>query len=1378
MSSSTAQSFRIEALTKDNYDTWCIQAEALLIKSDAWGYVNGTKQRPIPAEGDLSAQAAATAWDNADQKAKSDLILSISPSELTQIRGCKTSSEVWQKLRETYASKGPARKAVLLKQLMLHRMTEGEDIRQHLTTFVDIVDKLGSMSIDIHKDLLSIMLLYSLPPQYNNFRCAIESRDELPNIEILRVKILEETEARRWSKEEEHGAMAAEQPGRRNWKDKTEQKNSPRPFKPAFKYRCNKCRKIGHKASECRTKLYTERKEHNAGRIDETFYAEYREPKMAFEIENGQTENLWCLDSGCTVHVCKDKDKFNTLMNVGDERLKLASNSSTAISGKGNIRFRTDEGGKTKNIELNNALYVPDLRNNLMSVARITDRGNKVIFSRDKAEVKDEKGNTRLIARRIGDLYYVPDKQEYAGFITRQVNDLNTWHMRLGHLNHRDLIDMVKKEMVTGIELSDPVEMPICEVCIRGKQTSTPFQSRKENCSELLELVHSDLCGPMRVKSHGGRRYMVTFTDDHSRWGEVFFLKEKRNVLDIFKEYKSAVERQTGKKIKALQTDNGGEYCNAVFTQYLKNEGICHRKTVPHTPQQNGLAERRNRTLMDMARCMLIQSNLSHQFWAEAVYTANYLRNRIRTSSVPKRTPFEIWTGDRPDLSHLHAFGSKIFILDKSPNKGKLDARSKEGIFLGYSETSKGYRVWSIDQRKVVISRDIRVIGGMSEKCNDQSKDSLREIAPRTIELEYTLEDKTNSGDEESISLDYATPVSHVNQPEGDVAPLRRAPGRPRIERTGRRGRPKKLYNTVNNQENNEPVAVINDMESEAENNMTNIDSELAEANLITMVTHTENTTLDEAMNSEDREEWMTAIVVEIKNMLRNNVWDIAERPNNKKIIGCRTVLTIKNTDVENKTMKKARIVAKGCAQRPGIDFVDTFAPVARLDSFRLLMALSVQFNWKISQLDVTCAYLHGELNEETYMEKPPMLKEALIRIEHTETDPSMRKQAKLMLKDLEGEEKKVCKLRKALYGLRQSGRQWNECLNRKIMELGLRPTHGDPCLYHAKRGEEILLLLLYVDDMLIASSNKRWIEETKTELSKSFEIKDLGKAKYCLGIEIAYTHEGVAISQEKYINAVLQKFGMENCNPVSTPMDKDVNLKVVKETEDKNPKVPYRELIGALTYLAMATRPDIAHAVSVLAQFNERNDNTHWGAAKRILRYLKGTVNMCISYRKDNRGICGYVDADWARCSIDRRSYTGYVFTLNGGGISWKSQKQRTVALSSTEAEYMALSEVMKCALYLEGIVAELKLDCLPKIVIYIDNLGAKLLAENPIVQPRTKHIDIRHHFIRETVRNNRFTLTHVPTEEMAADILTKPLPKIKHQFCVSEIGIIAKPL
>lgn len=1367
--------------------------EALLVKSELWDYVCGKKQKP------LADEVAISKWESEDAKAKANVILSISASELRHVRGCTTSNQVWIKLHAVFASRGPAKKATLLKRLLLHKMGDSGDIREEIGIFFDVVDRLESMEVTIHEELVSVMLLYSLPASFENFRCAIESRDELPKPEILKVKILEEYESKNVSSGTQvmytHQNENLPYNDQRRWTNGNQSRKSWQPmYKPMRCYRCNR---PGHRASDCRQNNVNIYHHHNDNNADEGL--------ICLNVTGLEETNFiaslkqqWVLDSGCTSHLCGDLKKFEGNLENVDGKLNLATNLSTVVRGKGVVRLSALGEKSVQEIEFDNTLYVPDLRTNLISVAKITDKGHSVNFTRDRATIIDESGKIILTAFRRGNLYSIQQCESANAISDDRVDLIRCWHERLGHLNGRDVAKLLNK-IGERVSENDVRFLRDCETCAKGKMHASPFSNSAGPCSEKLRIVYSDIVGPMRCQSKTGAKYFITFIDDSTRWCEVYFLSTKAKALEAFKIYKSHVENLTGSRIKYFQTDNGGEYCSGEFDDFLHKEGISRRLTVAHTPQQNGVAERMNRTLVEMARCMLLNCELPTVFWAEAVDTACYIRNRCPTSSLGGEIPYEKWFDKPVKIGYLKKFGTEVHVLDKSPNNDKFAARGIPGIFVGYPRTSKGFRVWIPEERRFIIARDIKFCERIGISVNApktmleiKNKD---ENEKKFIEIELINKTTEENGEviptegelrvseptQPSEEVDTEDRIGHAETDNVDMTPqviLKRGVGRPKIERTGRVGRPKKIYRVVEVEEETrqvETTAVPEASEPET-SEQQELETENAESSDDVYTDCVDfagvaGISLDDALQSDEKTEWEEAILSEIRSLVNKGTWEIVKRPKNRNVVGCRYVLTTK-LNVDKTTKKKARLVAQGFSQRFGVDYDKTFAPVARLDSVRLLMALSVELDLEIHQLDINTAYLNGDLEEEIYMRTPRLLKDCLMKLAYNqEEDPSVVERARAMLKSIDSGGD-TCLLRKSLYGLKQAGRQWNIKLDKKLKDMGLSQSLNEPCLYTRIQGGEHLLVLVFVDDILIASEKEDRITRFKSELKKEFDLKDYGRAKYFLGMDIKRNDSVIKLSQEKYVKDILENFGMGNCNTCKTPMETsglDTN-----KAGDEQKKWPYRELIGSLMYLSVATRPDITNSVIKLAQYTTDPKLRHWNAAKRVLRYLKGTSNYGLVFKKTGKSIEGYCDADWGGCSIDRRSFSGYAFSLGGACVSWSSRKQRSVATSSCEAEYISLSEAVKEGLYLQSLLTEIGFERYAPIHIYADSQSAIFLAQDPVFHGRSKHIDIKYHFIRGVLRDNKdITLSHVPTEGMLADVLTKALPSAKHFKCAYGLGV-----
>lgn len=504
--------------------------------------------------------------------------------------------------------------------------------------------------------------------------------------------------------------------------------------------------------------------------------------------------------------------------------------------------------------------------------------------------------------------------------------------------------------------------------------------------------------------------------------------------------------------------------------------------------------------------------------------------------------------------------------------------------------------------------------------------------------------------------------------------------------------------------------------------------------------------TIQEALHSIDRDRWIEAMKDELQAFEDNKAWDpVGELPSHKTLVQCKWVFK-KKVNSENSVRYRARLVAKGFTQKPGIDYEETFSPVVRHSTLKMLFALSVQLDLDVVHLDVKTAFLNGYLKEDIYMVKPDINCDV-------------------------NKHKTIVKLNKAIYGLKQSSRSWYERVEQCLTELKFKKSCLEPCVFTKIKDDVKIIIALYVDDFFVYFNDKSECDTLISVLSSKFNIKNLGQVQQCLGMRVKIDKRlnTITLDQEQYVEQLLENFNMKNCKVASTPMECKLDI---EKTESCDTNLPYQQLIGSLMYLSVLTRPDISFSVNYLSQFNRCHTEVHWNYAKRLLRYLKKTKNYCLKYVKDKNDLVGYVDADWANCKIDRRSYTGYCFLMSGAPICWESRKQRTVALSSMEAEYMSIAEACKEAIYLRSLLHSLTSN-LYTVPLFNDSQSAQKLIINNCFHRKAKHIDIRYHFIKDVVNDNIVCLEYLPTNAMIADVLTKSLSPIKHYACIEGMGI-----
>ena len=936
------------------------------------------------------------------------------------------------------------------------------------------------------------------------------------------------------------------------------------------------------------------------------------------------------------------------------------------IEGKGEIEVETMAGTQI----LKDVLYVPKITLNLVSVGQLLESGYSLSFKRGLCKIKDSQGTLLLSVKMMNRSFNLDWNDSYMS-VNMCVNaESSLWHKRMGHFNQIALKKMADLQMVLGLPVIKDNE-DVCEACQLGKQTKLSFPSNTYRASMKLQLVHTDVCGPMQNESVNGSKYFLLFIDDYSRFCWVYFLKTKGDVFDEFVRFKAATERETRCNLKALRSDNGGEFTSRKFEDFLAKEGIKHQQTVPYTPQQNGVSERRNRTLMEMARCLLYEKSMPLKFWAEAVNTAAYLLNRMATKILVEKTPYELWYGFKPNISHLRIFGSPCYVLKPENRRRKLDQKIDVGIFIGYSTKSKAYKVYDLKTNRVVIARDVKV--AENSKWNWE----IAEIEGATLEY----------------------------QPETDAA--------------------------------RDDDELIDDIPVRGTRLLTDVYSRCN-------VAETEPIDFEEAINSQV---WIAAMQEELMMIEKNETWLLVDRPSHKKVIGVKWIFKTKLNADGSINKHKARLVAKGYSQEPGTDFTDTFAPVSRLDTIKLVLAVAAQCGWLIYQLDVKSAFLNGVLKEEIYVEQPDGFEKEI-------------------------NANKVYVLKKALYGLKQAPRAWYSRLDEYLLSMGFERSINEVTLYVKNTNKHILIISVYVDDLLIAGNKEELVTEFKNNMKEMFEMNELGLLTYFLGMEINQFKQGYFLCQKSFIIKLLNKFAMEKCNSVSTLMI--LGQKLTKE--DESPRTDgriYRSLIGSLLYLT-ATRPDIVFAVNYLSRFMQNPSQFHFAAAKRVLRYLKGTLEYGIHFeRSSSLKLTGFTDSDWGGSDEGMMSTSGYCFSMGGSIFCWNSKKQSVVAHSTAEAEYIAAYVAAKQLVWLRKILCDLGINQQDPTELMCDNTSAIAISKNSVFHDRTKHMKIKFHAIRQFQQEGELEMKFCTSKEQLADLFTKPLAKERFEDLREKLGM-----
>ena len=671
------------------------------------------------------------------------------------------------------------------------------------------------------------------------------------------------------------------------------------------------------------------------------------------------------------------------------------------------------------------------------------------------------------------------------------------------------------------------------------------------------------------------------------------------------------------------------------------------------------------------------------------------------------KTPWELFFGTKPDVSHLRTFGARCYAHTPKALRHKLDNTSAPGRFIGYPPGTKGYKIL-LENGRIIISRDVKFLESSSRQ------------QPPPVDDTDTLEPPENL---DPVGAEEAADELML-PPPADSAGTSARPQTPRKQ-------PKRTATDV-------PASVWGSEGYQITGRKREV-AGTAHAAIIS-----EPSCLEEALASEQAELWRQAADDEMASLLANNTWELETVPPGVKPIPVKWVFKLKRDASGNVERYKARLVAKGFRQREGIDYEEVFAPVSKYTTVRATLARAAALDLEIHQLDIKTAFLYGELEEDVWVQQPPGYESG---------SPDM-----------------ACHLRKSLYGLKQAPRVWYGKLSQALEAMGFQPSSADPALF-IKPGPPSVYLLTYVDDILVITSDKKALDSTKSKLLTTFEGRDIGAASFFLGMDIKRDRQARSLSlgQSRLTTDLLEKYGMTECKPLSTPLS--TAAKLTKDGEPLDTAAHgYSQLIGSLMYLSVCTRPDISQAVGALARYMAAPTTAHWQAAKGVLRYIAGTANFGITFQGDN--LEAYCDADYAGDLDTRRSTTGYVFTLGGGAISWSSRLQPTVAASTTEAEYMAAAYAIKEGLWLRTLLNDLGME-LDTITIMADSQSAIKLLKNPVFSMRSKHIDVIYHFARERVTRKDVTFKYISTNKMAADALTKPLPAAKLEFCRTTMGV-----
>uniref|UniRef100_A0A2N9J5N3 Integrase catalytic domain-containing protein n=1 Tax=Fagus sylvatica TaxID=28930 RepID=A0A2N9J5N3_FAGSY len=1268
----------VEACTKlkgSNYLQWSRAVRVFLTGRGKESYLTTTKP---------SDDTKVSKWLQEDAQIMTWLWNSLEPDVFNNVSYLESSKDIWDTLHLMYSSEENITRIHELYQDMFSLQQDDRSIEEYFSLLQGMWDELNvyqPLSTDLQKqqkyreEFRVAKFLSGLKPDLDPIRSQILSGKDIPTVR--------ETYAR--GERGDHSSRRGTHNGRGGRGGRSG--GGGRGLK-----KCTHCGRTNHTVDFC-WKLHGKPAWANHTTVDGNNSTPSKEQVL---ISKAEYDSILQPSDHMT-------GNSSLLSNISDPcspfSVTVANGTKTPVQGIGTV--------STPNLTFSNVLYLPEFPFNLLSVHKLTVALHcSIAFFPSYCVFQDLKTKRTIGGgfEKDGLYYFRPFHTSIPSALRSSVSPYQ-WHCRLGHPSFLNLQKLVPS-------LSDFSSFN-CETCELSKHHRATFKLRNdEPCLHPFELVHSDVWGPAR-------------TTDRSQ------------LFATFQSFYAEISNQFNAKLLAFRTDNAREYTESSFQEFLTSRGIIHQTSCVRTPQQNGIAERKNGPILAIARALMLQMHVPKSFWADAVLTATYLLNRMPSRVLKGKSPFEILFADKSPFSvPLKVFGCVSFVHNLNPSRDKLDPRAHKCIFLGYSRTQKGYRCYSPSLQKHFVSADVTFF------------EDVPYYSPQGGQLQESI----------LSSPVIPTPIPFAPQapPISQVYVRRRHQGAPLVPpQVESPPLPPSSASTSadpplpqSTSDLDLPIALRKSKRTCTDHPISNFVSfdhlsSSFKAFSLSVSSIVVPKSYREALSHPS---WRKAMDEEMHALDLNHTWDLVHKPAGTSIVGCRWVFTVKQNPDGTVDRLKARLVAKGFTQTYGLDYTETFSPVAKLNSIRIIISLAANLDWPLHQLDVKNAFLHGDLNETVYMAQPP---------------------------GFESKGEYVCHLKKSIYGLKQSPRAWFDKFSKAVVSHGMTRSQADHSVFFKKTKTGIVILVVYVDDIVITGSDKEGIQILINHLSSSFLTKYLGKLRYFLGIEVARSKAGISLSQRKYTLDILQDTGYLGSKPVTTPMESNLKL-MPDEGEFIDDPDTYRRLVGKLIYLTI-TRPDISYAVSVVSQFMTNPRVPHMNAVIRILKYLKNAPGRGLFYRSSGHlRIEGYTDADWVGSPSDRKSTTGYCTFIGGNLVTWRSKKQSVVARSSAEAEYRAMAHTTCELTWLRTVLQEFGLLTQGPTPLYCDNQAAIHIASNPVFHERTKHIEVDCHFVRSKVESKDIITPFVPSGSQLADIFTKALPKNAIDSICSKLGVI----
>jgi len=1321
MAESSLKDIRVTKLTKATYNRWRIEIHDVLESYRIWDITTGRMSKPdevISEQGIVMNIKEIDDWKTKDSKARSVIRSTLDDTTFDQVCDCETSADIMKRIKAFFEPKTLNALLELLREFFTYSWKIDDTVGTFVAGLKVIVRKIEALESDdfgnkLNEKLLMAKILGSLPKNFDSFVTSWSILSSEMSLELFIEKLANaERNIEGRSDDIPNEAFKTQLKSTYNKGMKT--------VGNKFKGKCHKCGKIGHLKRDCKYKAEKSEKFEKTSSQKRTKESKDEEEEKGLSASSAfkiRDEGCIIADSGASVHLTGNIEWFSSLRKITVPLiLNIANGKTLQATHVGNIPVeKSINGRKWEKRMWESVYYCESMGNESLFSTTFMEKTKGYGFYHGNGIMRLMKGQKTILGgKRINNQYIPFIRVVQPPASVKVAQSIELWHQRLGHVSDNTIRAMVRNNLVSGLEIILK-KRDDCDSCHFGKQTICPHPSREKRECLPGQRFHSDVCH-VGVISWNRCKYFMTMKDEASGYRRVYFMKSKEETSRILKEFLLEAEKETGRKAISLRTDNGTEYVNDKVRELLKEMNITHELSPPNVKQCNGMAERENRTLCDTARSLLFNAEISktdrHLLWTEAIGTAAYLRNRVPSRGNFNSTPYSEWYGKKPDVSHLKVFGAKAFVRIPDSMRHKMDPKAKKTIFVGYDRyTNKVYRVFDLEKKNVERVSDVKI-----EDVTDTIEKVLFPLPPNEQEEEFEESKNENNmiGTDDEDFTDGEESVIEIST------------------NSKKRGRP------LGSKSYQKPVIssdrVLRDRSSKS-------------VRVAAMKVSVDPVSYEDAISRDDSITWKQAMDDEMSSLLKNQTWELKPLPEGQSVVSCRWIFKSKLQPNGMIERCKARLVARGFSQTEGIDYFETFSPVVRYESVRTILAVVAKHDMELAQFDIKTAFLNGSLEEDIYMQQP---------------------------KGYEDGSNRVCHLKKGLYGLKQASRNWNSRFNNFVKSHGFQQSKADPCVFiKGANTKDWTILSLYVDDGLIACKQKETINNFVSLLISEFEATCHEPTCY-VGMEITRNQKmkTLCINQQGYIHRMLQRFGMEDCKPLKSPMCSLVELDKSNEEKSEEKRFPYREAVGCLNYIATITRPDISYVVGILARYGNDPQELHWKAVKRVMKYLKGTINISLCFRKESSdGLVGYCDSDYAGELEERKSTSGYVFLLHDGPIAWSSSLQRVTALSSSEAEYMSMSEALKEILWLRMLMESFGLKQIEPTELKVDNQAAIAMSKNPEFHRRTKHIGVRFHRIRQEQNAGKVNVTYVPSNQQVADLLTKFLPWSTISRCLMQM-------